>query len=82
MFTDKQRILIVENYFPTKSYQKTVFLFKYNVLLVSPPNKALISHLMKKFHKDIVKNLPHQWRHHILTLMKMSEIRMKFSTIS
>ncbi len=53
-------------------------MFECKLPSVSQPNKALISHLVKKFCKEgTVKNLPHQWRRHIFTPTKMSEIKMK-----
>ncbi len=49
---------------------------------MAPPSKASVLHSVKKFHKEgTVKNLPYQQCSHIPTPIKMSEIRMKFSTI-
>ncbi len=61
LFTIKQRIYIVGNYFTIKSYQKTISLFECKFPSISPPNEASNSHLVEKFPQEgIVKILPHQ----------------------
>ncbi len=74
IFTNKPKIILQQN--PTM----TISLFECKFPLVSLPNEASIPHLVKKFcEEDIVKNLLRQQYHHILTAIKMSGIKMKFS---
>lgn len=80
-FSQSQRVLILETYIKTKSYEQVQTIFKEENPGVNPPNKSAISRLYAKFKSTgSVANQPHNRRRTVLTEEKVKEVSTLLQT--